>query len=222
MVRSTVTPAPRFDPELEESTAASYDPVVRLRTLSWGAIVAGALAALSLMAIFAVLGTAIGLSVISATSNTPEEGLSMGAAIYWLVTGLIALFVGGWIASRLRRANTAGAGAMHGFLAWCTVTVISTILLTMAGGAAIGGSLAGVGNSLQAGSQSSGHSGNASGAGNSINTERAAENAARASWWMLAGLVLGASVASLAGSAGARKYDADLSHGHSRRTGSVH
>ena len=224
MIQPTATTKSRFETDAPETTTASYDPVVIARITWWGAIIAGALTAMSLMAIFAVLGTAIGLSVISATNDTPEEGLSIGAAIYWLITGLIALFLGGWLASYLRRTVDTGVGALHGFLAWCTVTVVSSVLLAMAGGTAIGGSLAAVGDAMQANNQnivqrSVRDNGNRD--GDSVYEKQAkdaAKKAAGASWWTFAALVLGASVASLAGAAASRKNDYDRTHQRTPRT----
>lgn len=215
MVQSTATSTPRFETGVEGMTPTSYDPVVTARITWWGAIVAGAFTAMSLMAIFAVLGSAIGLSVVSASDDISERGLSVGAAIYWLITGLIALFAGGWIASHLRRTCDSGVGAIHGFLAWCTVTVLSSVLLAMAGGAAIGGSLAAVGDAFQARNMSSAQPAVRASAkpdGDPVNEQQAkeaAKNAAGASWWTFAALVLGASVASLGGAAATRKYDHD-------------
>jgi hypothetical protein len=68
---------------------------------------------------------------------------------------LISLFFGGWIAGQLSASTDRNAGAMHGFLGWCTVTVFSVVLLTMAGGSALGGSLGVVGSSMAANDRSS-------------------------------------------------------------------
>jgi hypothetical protein len=209
----TATTPPRFDTKLDEATPLDFEPAVSARITWWGAILAGAFAAISLQVIFAVLGTAIGLSVLGAADDTAEKGLGVGAAIYWLITGLVSLFIGGWIASYLRRTGEPGIGAIHGLLAWCTVTVLSTVLLTMAGGAAIGGSLAAVGDSFTMNNQSSAQpESSALSSADRVSEEdakQAAKKAAAASWWTLVALVLGATVASLGGSAAVRNYADD-------------
>ena len=145
-----VTTAPRFETDLHEETLYTQHPAPPARVMWWSSIIAGAVAAIALQVMFALLGTAIGLSVLGAADDAPEAGLSIGAGIYWLVTGLISLFVGGVIASRFRNTADGSIGAMHGFMAWCSVTVLSALLVAVASGAAIGGSLSVVGDAMAA------------------------------------------------------------------------
>src|SRR5688572_19123181 len=118
------------------------------RIVWWGAIVAGAIAAIAIQVIFAILGTALGLTVVGGADDASAKGLSIAGAIYWLITGLISLYIGGMIAGRMRGTADRGVSAMHGFLAWCTVTVLSMLMLVVAGGAAIGGSLGILGDTM--------------------------------------------------------------------------
>lgn len=227
------TTTPRFDTSdsHDYSNFTIYDGPTA-RTTWWGSILAGAVVAMALMAVFAILGTAIGLTVLSTTNDTPGEGLGFGAALYWLITGLISLFVGGWTASHLRRTSDSGAGAMDGFLVWCTVTVLSGVLLTLGGGAVIGGSLAAVGDVMQSSTQSTNQNGARS--TNSDSTLRgsgqvteeqakdAAGRAAGASWWTFIALVLGASVAAAGGGAATRRDEGGLTHGKRDRKADAH
>lgn len=214
MIRSPSTSeaVPRFETDYDEDVPVRNDLIVSPRVTWWSAIVAGAFTAISIQVIFAVLGTAIGLSVFSGGEDALEAGLSIGAAMYWLVTGLISLFIGGYVASRMRNTANGRVGAIHGFLTWCTVTVLSMLLLAMAGGAAIGGSLAVVGDAMAANGGNERASLNRD--SDSMSREsrtvteqerkEAAKNAAGASWWTLIALVLGATVASIGGRSGAR------------------
>jgi hypothetical protein len=102
--------------------------------------------AIALQAFFAVLGTAIGLTIAHNANDVLEQGIGLGAGLWWLITGLISLYVGGWVAGRLTPSVDKTIGAMHGFLTWCTVTVISAILVAMAGGALLGGGLSAASN----------------------------------------------------------------------------
>lgn len=204
-----------------ETTRPLYYDEGAYRMTGWGAIIAGAFAAISAQVIFAVMGSTIGLSVIGATYDTPERGLTIAAGIWWLLTGLFSLFFGGWVAGRLCRVRTPFLAGMHGFLTWCTVTVASAILVAMAGGAAVGGSLTMFGNPVtpnpasreyRAGSEPLIN--NTTVAGNpdartdvhamsEAETKEAAKNAAMTSGWTLFALVLGAAVACAGGRAGA-------------------
>jgi hypothetical protein len=123
-------------PVLDEAAVAAT-----VRPTWWSAIGAGTLTAIALQVILTVLGAAVGLSVVGSTDDTPEGALSVGAGLWWLVTGLVSLFMGGWVAGRLCPVTTRFIGTMHGFLMWTTVTVFSALLVTMAGGSVLAGSL---------------------------------------------------------------------------------
>lgn len=147
----TTTDTPRFETARQHVAPGQDLLMVTPRTTWWSAIVAGACAAMAIQVIFAVLGAAIGMSVISSSSSSvSDRALSLGAAVYWLVSGLVSLFIGGWVAGRLRLTADAGIGAMQGFLAWGLITILSAAMMATIGGAAMGGSLAMVGDSLNA------------------------------------------------------------------------
>ena len=207
--------------ETTELDRPTHDHVaVAPRLTSWSAVIAGAFAAMSMQVIFALLGSAIGLSVIGATADTPERGLSIAAGIWWLLSGLASLGFGGWLAGRLSGSWDAGVGGVHGFLGWCTVTVLSAVLLVMAGGSALGGSLGMVGNAMAANTRSSMSAFNDDRSNDSATSDsrlptanpdirlteserkEAAKHAAGASWWTLLALVLGATVATVGGRMG--------------------
>jgi hypothetical protein len=230
---SPSTTAPRFETMPDVSSTTLERLPVSPRLLRWSAISAGAFAAISAQIIFAILGTAIGLSVVGATNDTPEQGLSIGAGVWWLVTGLISLFFGGWLAGRMSAPSPRWTACTHGFLAWCTVTVLSAVLVAMAGGTALGGSLGIVGSAMAVDQRTSDRllTANRSSVADArdssppssadVNRDRpvpqlteserkdAAKKAAAASWWTLVALVLGAGVASLGGRLGGSNNNAD-------------
>src|SRR5262245_17914484 len=76
--------------------------------IRWGAVFGGAIAALGVWALLYAFGLAIGLSTVD-----PHEGNVRGAGIFtgiWsIVAPLIALFVGGLVASRGSDAMTRGS-----------------------------------------------------------------------------------------------------------------
>jgi hypothetical protein len=114
------------------------------RRISWGAIVAGVFSAIAVEMMLMILGAAIGLSVAAATgpgSNSDATGISVGAGIWMLLSGIIGLFAGGWIAARLSGTRNDLDALLHGFLTWGTGTVVSLVLLTSAGMAVLGGTL---------------------------------------------------------------------------------
>src|SRR5690606_27787185 len=125
------------------------------RRISWGAILAGAVAALSVQLLLTLLGLSIGLwAVDPAQGQEGFQGLGIGAAIWALITFIIALYVGGWIAGRMSGLGSRFDGLLEGFLVWGLVTVVTFMLLTTAIGGIVGGAAGLAGDALQtAGSQ---------------------------------------------------------------------
>jgi hypothetical protein len=96
------------------------------------------------MAIFItlqLLGAGIGASALDLTGRevTSPRSLGSGAAIWWFITGLIALFIGGWVAGRLGWRPTKVDRALHGLTVWAVFYVAMFLLVTTALGALIGG-----------------------------------------------------------------------------------
>ena len=127
-------------------TTMIVEPVVQnviptaVKRVSWGAILAGVTVALVTQLLFGVLGLAIGASTIDPLAhNTPTTGLGIGAGIWFLLTGLISLFAGGWTAGRLAGIHRPVDSALHGVLTWGIATLVTFYLLTTAVGAIMGG-----------------------------------------------------------------------------------
>jgi hypothetical protein len=108
-----------------------YSPVVRKRT-SWGAIFGGSFIALGIMMILGTLGLAVGATVIDPATADPSDAraFGIGGAIWWIVSGMIALFGGGVAAGRLAGLRRRGEGPLHGLVTWA-VTTIATFFLAM-------------------------------------------------------------------------------------------
>lgn len=121
--------------------------------ISWGAIFAGIVVALVAQLLLTMLGLAIGLTIIEPPSGqTPWQGIGIGAGIWWVVSGLISLFLGGWVAGRLAGMPLRQDAILHSIVVWGLVTFISFYLVITGVGAVIGGAL----NVVQQGMQSIG------------------------------------------------------------------
>jgi hypothetical protein len=108
--------------------------------VSWGAILAGTIVVLVVQLTLAMLGLGIGLYAMD-PGEGPTAGLGVGALIWWVLSAIIALFLGGWVASRLSGIQTKTDGMLHGFVTWGLASLISVTLLTTTVGAFIGGGL---------------------------------------------------------------------------------
>lgn len=130
------------------TTAGVHAPVLResVANISWGSIFAGVAIALSLHLVLNLLGLAIGAGVIDPAQNdTPTaSSLSMGSVIWVIVSGIIAAFVGGYVASRLSGRVIRSTGALHGLTSWAVTTIVVFYLLSTSVGALVGGAFTGV------------------------------------------------------------------------------
>ncbi len=108
--------------------------------VSWAAVFAGVTVALVTQLLLGVLGIAIGASTIHPLrEQDPTGGLGVGAGVWFVITGLISLFAGGWTAGRLAGIPRVIDSSLHGVLTWGLATLFTFYLLTTSVGAIIGG-----------------------------------------------------------------------------------
>ncbi len=122
----------------------------QVRRISWSAVLAGVLVAIIVQIALSLLGIGIGMSTIDPLEDkNPAAGLGTGAAIWYAISTLIALFAGGWVAGRLAGARRTFDNTLHGILTWSLTTLLTFYLLTSAVGRLIGGATRFVGSTLQ-------------------------------------------------------------------------
>ncbi len=107
--------------------------------VSWGAIFAGAVLALVAQLAFSLLGLGLGASAANPYDNNPVGGLGMGAAIWTLLSVLISLFTGGYVAGRLAGMPRAQDSMLHGLVTFGLTSLLGFYLLTSGIGKVIGG-----------------------------------------------------------------------------------
>ena len=108
--------------------------------VSWGAIFAGVAMAFVTQLTLSLLGLGIGMSTIEPLYEArPLENLGIGSVIWWGVTMLISLFIGGWVAGRLVGTPKPTYSVLHGLLTWSLFTLLTFFMLTTIVGRVIGG-----------------------------------------------------------------------------------
>src|SRR6187399_1813975 len=114
--------------------------------VSWGAVIAGAVGAAAFSLVLFLLGTGLGLAVVSPWGSEGISGATAGVStIIWVtVVQLLASVLGGYLAGRLRtRWVTVRTDEVffrdtaHGFLAWGVSTLLMATLLSSAAGALV-------------------------------------------------------------------------------------
>lgn len=125
----------------ERGSANGYREVkpAHSSAVSWGAIVAGAVAAAALSLILLMLGVGLGLSSVSPWGHYGTSAATFGVStILWVtLTQLLACAMGGYLAGRLRTKWVAVdtdevyfRDTAHGFLAWAVASLATAALLT--------------------------------------------------------------------------------------------
>ena len=147
------------------SASPPLDDAARLRAnpaASWGAILAGAVVAVSLSLILLTLGAGLGFASISPWS---DHGLSAGAftvasTIWLIVTQWLSAAAGGYIAGRLRHRWLAThthevffRDTAHGLVTWAVATLFVAAVLASSMTTLLGGGARAVGGLAAAGGQ---------------------------------------------------------------------
>lgn len=120
----------------ETTSESNYDT----KPMLWGAVFAGAVIAVVVQLLFGVLGLAIGASTINPLQEVnPVDGIAIGAGIFWVVSSIISLFVGGFAAGSLVAMQETRTRALHGLTMWGIATILFFLLLSSGVGHIIGG-----------------------------------------------------------------------------------
>ena len=88
---------------------------------------------------FSLLGLGLGASAANPYSDNPVGGLGFGAAIWTLLSVLISLFTGGYVAGRLAGMPRRQDAMLHGLVTFGLTSLLGFYLLTSGIGKVIGG-----------------------------------------------------------------------------------
>lgn len=101
------------------TTEVQVKDVLPVRSrISWGAILAGTMTAIAVYFLLVVLGIAIGATI---SYRTGETDFSMGAAIWAIITLMLALFAGGCVASQCTVGESKSESVIYGTVLWGTM-----------------------------------------------------------------------------------------------------
>lgn len=209
--------------ETRQSTLTPAETIraTLLNRISWGAVFSGLTMAFATQLTLSLIGLGIGIATLepNSTAVTTTENasatLSIGAAAWWIVSGIIAAGVGGLTAGRLAGEPKKSTAGWHGLISWAASILFLTLLMTTAAGALTSGPLQMIvnNNAYEAGTINSdvGSVANPNATGNyaaipSDGTQRATidpEIVSTASLVSAIALILGAIAAWFAGCAGA-------------------
>jgi hypothetical protein len=147
------------------SSSASFDDSIRLRAnpaASWGAILAGAVAAVSLSVVLLTLGAGLGFASVSPWSDRglSASSFTVASTIWLIITQWLSAAAGGYLAGRLRQRWLAThthevffRDTAHGLVTWGVATLIVAALLTSSVTGILSGGARAVGGVATAGGQ---------------------------------------------------------------------
>src|SRR5688572_7056940 len=140
------TPRSRGDPDAPHVSPVTPDEDMRtilINRVSWGAVFAGVVIALVAQLILNLIGIGIGAATFdpASSANPSATTFSVGAGVWWTISGIIAALAGGYAAGRLAGQPKQSSGGWHGLTAWALATLVIFALLTTTAGAIAGGAL---------------------------------------------------------------------------------
>jgi hypothetical protein len=102
-----------------------------LPRVSWGSVFAGAVVAVAIGLMLNTLGAGVFAAMVDTTQRETPSGATMGigAAVWLLVSNLIGLAVGGYVAARLSGNADETDSTLHGLAVWATSFLITAVLV---------------------------------------------------------------------------------------------
>ena len=147
--------------------------------VSWSAIFCGVVLVVAIQIALAILGTGVGLGLINPghADSASASSLGSGAGVWWLVSTILSLIAGSYVAARLAGVASRLDGAMHGMVVWGLALLLTVYLITTAVGGLIGGAFSAVGGTLSAATSMVGGAASALGEGVKAAAPQAAQAA---------------------------------------------
>ena len=195
------------DHTTRDSFIGTNEPTPRHTNVSWGAIFAGVLTFIALLFVFGLVSSGLGL----------EEASGTAVGIWSAIAVIVALGIAGFVSGML----SIRAGFLHGIATWATSLVATLVLVGWVGSSVLGALGGAVGNLAQGALQQTEITtedlGNAADEADveqqdleqaqqdvQDTAQQAQDDLAASAWWSVAGLLIGAVVAGLAGAGGSR------------------
>lgn len=106
--------------------------------ICWSAVIAAVPVALGFQALLNLCGLGIDLSIFTFDQET-LQALSIGSYGWLIITGIVALFIGGWVVGMISTSTTFVYALLHGIIVWSITALISFCFVTTTAGYMLGG-----------------------------------------------------------------------------------
>lgn len=125
--------------------------------LSWGAIIAGAVASIAVHLTLSELCFGAGLALYEPRDpSSSGVAVTVGTVIAMIISSFIAVFAGGWLAGRMKRHVGTMEAALHGALVWAVGAILAALLVAVTAGAILGGAMSLVGKGVSVAAEGAG------------------------------------------------------------------
>jgi hypothetical protein len=136
------------------ATAALRQPL--FDRVSWGSLFAGFFFGFGIWMLLLALGAGIGFAAFDPRQIESWQGLGIGFGIWGVISGIVAMFLAGWLTARLSGAGSRPAGMLHGAALWGFMIVAGLWIATMAVTQTAGTAAQAVGGAAQAAGDAAG------------------------------------------------------------------
>ena len=121
--------------------------VIATKRISWAAVIAAVIIALAVQLVLNMIGAGIGFSAIDPLQGeTPSATtFSVAGGIWMVVSSMLALFAGGWLASYLAGVTRDEDGMLNGLAVWGLSSLFVVLFLMTVFGSLLGSTLNGLG-----------------------------------------------------------------------------
>lgn len=121
---------------MNTTTIPVTTPTNTTQTVSWGAIIAGVIIALLTQTLFNLLGLSLGFISFAMDQDTISK-IGIGSIIWLILTGILSMYVGGWVSSRLANLAESTMGILYGITTGGLAIILSFLLMVTTAGALI-------------------------------------------------------------------------------------
>ena len=176
------------------------DSVEMKNRVQVGPIIAGILTAITVMIILTVLGLAVGSSALA--PRDVGQKLGTGAAIWGIVSAIIAFFIGGWVAAKTAAVAGTGSGMINGFMVGAAILVIVLWLTGTGVGNILGSISSNIGDITNLAKSQGTSVQQAQQQAQQIDPQKVFNSVKDSAWWTLAGIIIPLIAAALGGLVG--------------------
>lgn len=116
--------------------------------VDWAAIWVGALAAISAIFLFGLIGVAIGAHIVDREYRVIDiKGITLFTLGFSIFSAFLSFALGAWVATKVANITRADTAMLHGAIVWLVAVPILVVLIGMGAGSYVGGWYAGLAGS---------------------------------------------------------------------------